>query len=110
MKARKYATGGSIGNKPPKKRNIGKVIKRTASSEYEAKRQESRTQYAESADAYKRQMRLNRAASAMQQGDTELSQRIASGFQGRHQTGISSQEVATGARTPEAAARERKRR
>lgn len=100
MKARKYAQGGPV----------GKVIKKKASSEYEAKRQESRAQYAESADAYRRQMRLNRAASAMRQGDAERSQRIASGFQGKHQTGISSQEVATGARTPEAAARERKRR
>jgi hypothetical protein len=100
MKARKYATGGPI----------GKALKKKTSSAYEARREESRAQYAESADAYRRQMTLNRAAAASQQGDAERSQKIASNFKGMHQQGISSQEVATGARTPEAAAKARRRR
>ena len=54
-------------------------------------------------------MTLNRAAAAAQQGDAERSQKIASNFKGMHQQGISSQEVATGARTPEAAAKARRR-
>ena len=100
MKARKYATGGPV----------GKALKKKTSAAYEAKREESRAQYAESADAYRRQMTLNRAAAAAQRGDAERSQKIASNFKGMHQHGISSQEVVTGARTPEAAARARRRR
>jgi len=98
MKARKYEMGGPIGPK-------AKARAKGASEEYKAKRSETQELSARKADAYKRQLTLNRAAAASKAGDPDRAQRIASSFQGMSQNGISSAEVSVGVRTPEAASK-----
>lgn len=103
MKAKKYANGGPVD--PKKKPVAGKkaVVKKGVSSEYEARREESRKKQEADANLVRRQMEINKRV-RMEQNPEAYNKALGTTPQykqvGGRSQGISTAEIKSGAKGP----------